>query len=682
MRRVTTVLLVLVGILLTTSHDVQARQKENSKHIIVPGVGVGEYTFGMSKNEIMKKLGEPEHIHFGGEQYTLDNLPRRYYMVFDDIAFCINDDSVTGITALSPSYKFPNGLGVGDSEDKIKQAFGSDFQLGEYGWKNLINYEEKGIQFEIRNKDKTVVEIDVYPVKRYHEEGKNDTSDINRKIAQICTGPADFNDVIKIFGQPSGYDYGGQSFKLEDLPVERYWIRYTDSIHIFMRRDKVEGLEIVDPAYVFNGKIPMDSSLERVLSIVGQPKETVVGERGWEDCVLYKDINGRVGWCQYRREDLNADFRFLNYTLKCIHILEINSSSATAGRAAKRGSFKTVKTIKSVNEFEDVRSKDLSKVDLSSSKGLIATLSFNQQTVWPEQNKMPTGSGPQKILADAMNPGLGIRKLHQQGITGKGVNVAIIDQPLLPDHPEYNGKIVAYNDTGCGPSKSSMHGPAVSSLLVGTNCGTAPNARVYYAAAPSWKADAAYYAKGLDWIIEQNEKLPNREKIRVVSVSAAPSGPGSPFKKNREMWDRACACAEADGIMVLDCTDSHRGFLNRGWYNPGDPESVIQFNPGPPPKREFRVNPAEMSLYVPSSCRTTAQHYDYHGHDSYIYWGRGGLSWSIPYCAGVLAMGWQVRPDLTPAQMKEMLFASAYVQKSGARIINPRGFIEAVKRLR
>ena len=335
-----------------------------------------------------------------------------------------------------------------------------------------------------------------------------------------------------------------------------------------------------------------------------------------------------------------------------------------------------------IEPFDDVRSKDMSELDFSSRKGLIATLQFNQETVWPEQAKMPPGCDPQKILTDAMNPGLGVRGLHRQGITGKGVNVAIIDQPLLPDHPEYDGKIAAYYDTGCGPSKSSMHGPAVASLLVGTNCGTAPDARVYYVAAPSWSADTAYYAKGLDWIIEQNKKLPSGEKIRVVSVSAAPSGPGSPFKKNREMWDQACGRAEADGIMVLDCTNSHRGFINRGWYHPGDPESVIKFNPGPPPKRDLRVDPTEMSIYVPSSCRTTAQHYDYHGRDSYIYWGRGGLSWSIPYCAGVLAMGWQIHPDMTPAQMKEMLFASAYVHKSGARIINPKGFIEALKRLR
>ena len=466
---------------------------------------MGGYTLDMSKDDVLRRLGKPKNIHFGGEDYTLDNLPKRYFMFYDDISFSIDEEAVTEISTHNPRYKFANGLKVGDSQDRIIQAFGRDFQLDELKTMNCLTYDNKGLYFEIDKENGRIEEISVSTISSHGHESS------------------------------------------------------------------------------------------------------------------------------------------------------------------------------SVEPFDDVRAKDLSKFDLSAQKGLIDTLKFNRETVWPERAKMPPGCDPEKILTEAMNPGLGVRKLHQKGITGKDINVAIIDQPLFKDHPEYDGKIVAYYDTGCNGSESSMHGPAVASLLVGTNCGTAPGARVYYAAAPSWKADSAYYAKGLEWIIAQNEKLPETDKIRVVSVSAAPSGPGSPFKKNREMWDRACARAEADGIMVLDCTNSPRGFISRGWYDPDDPESVLKCNYGPPPKREYRVDHTEKSLYVPSSCRTTAQHYDYHGRNSYIYWGRGGLSWAIPYCAGVLAMGWQIRPDLTPEQMKEMLFASAHVHKSGAKIIHPAAFIALVR---
>ncbi|MHC4133192.1 MAG: S8 family serine peptidase [Planctomycetota bacterium] len=323
--------------------------------------------------------------------------------------------------------------------------------------------------------------------------------------------------------------------------------------------------------------------------------------------------------------------------------------------------------LETIKEFDDVRSKDLRDYDFSIRPNFIPTLTFNKLTVWPEPARMPLGFTPEQIITNAMNPGLGVRGLHQQGITGKGVNVAIIDQPLYLDHPEIAGKIAAYHDTGCETDESSMHGPLVSSLLVGTNCGTAPDARVYYAAAPSWKADATYYAKGLNWIIEQNKNLPASQKIRVVSVSASPN---QTSWKNRQMWDKACAQAEADGILMLDCTNSHRGFIGRCWYNPNNPDNVSWCKPGVPGQSSGSNTE---DILVPSSPRTAAEDGSVPG---YQYAGRGGLSRSIPYCAGVLAMGWQVRPDLTDKEMKRILFKTAYINKDRVKIIYPVRFIQ------
>lgn len=333
-----------------------------------------------------------------------------------------------------------------------------------------------------------------------------------------------------------------------------------------------------------------------------------------------------------------------------------------------------VKVVNSVKEYDDVRWKDLSGLDLSSRRGLIETLRFNEETVWPAAEKMPAGLSPVELFKAGLNPGLGVRSLHEQGITGKGVTVAIIDQPLFTDHPEFDGKIVEYFDTGCG-TESSMHGPAVASLLVGANCGTAPDAKLYYTAAPSWKKDSRYYAEALNWIIEKNKSLSENEKIRVVSVSAAPSGRGSPFDKNNKMWDKMSARAKAAGILVLDCT-SHLGFIGPCWYNQDDPENVAKCTPGfPGSEGRFKTD----TLFVPTCPRTTAEQYN-DKEFSYVYWGKGGLSWGIPYCAGVLAMGWQVNPELTAGQMKQLLFKSAFKGKDGARIIYPERFIKLVKR--
>ena len=303
----------------------------------------------------------------------------------------------------------------------------------------------------------------------------------------------------------------------------------------------------------------------------------------------------------------------------------------------------------------------------------IYTFTFNEGTVLEGSEELQA-----QIMEEGKNPGLGVRALHEQGITGEGVRVAIIDQNLLLDHPEFAGKIEDYYDTGCDqPADSgSMHAPGVTSLLVGESIGVAPGATVYFAAAPSWNGDSAYYADGLNWIVEQNEKLPEGEKIRVVSVSAAPSGEWSPFTENLEMWDQAVEAAQAAGIVVLDCrTGEETGLIASAFFDPTAREDPTACTGGWP-SNPMTVSSSEIG--VPCSYRTVAEEY-WEGEISYQYDGSGGLSWGIPYAAGVLALGWQVAPELDGETMLQLLKDSCATARDGSRIIDPTAFIEAVR---
>ena len=504
------------------------------------------------------------------------------------------------------------------------------------------------------------------------KQQNSSSSDINDKVSQLDFNAATIDDVIRIFGEPTKYFWSKQTFTKDNLPSS-YIADYSDGFKVVIRNDELSELRFEAPraeyaGYVFRDKIKVGSSLEEVLEALGRPKETVAGKNELKDGVLYKDIDGKKGCCYYGRADQNVKLFFVDYKVMSLYVMRGDFDKDTDGE-----SFETVQPITSVKAFDDVRWKDMSKLDLNSQNGLITTLKFNQKTVWPATQKMPPGENPEKILADAMNPGLGIRELHKESITGKGVNVAIIDQPLYQDHPEFAGKIAAYHDVGCD-SESSMYGPVVVSLLVGTNCGTAPDAKVYYAAVPSGTKDTVYYAKALHWIIKQDKKLPASEKIRVVSVSAAPSQ--SPFTKNQQMWDQACARAEAAGILVLDHT-RQRGFIGACWYDLKNPEDVALCTPNHPGKVKKSYHNL---IFVPASPRTTAEEYN-KGDFGYQYNGhRGVICWSMPYCAGVLALGWQIQPQLTPQQMKDLLFQSAYTKKDGSKIINPKEFIRLVKK--
>jgi len=105
-----------------------------------------------------------------------------------------------------------------------------------------------------------------------------------------------------------------------------------------------------------------------------------------------------------------------------------------------------------------------------------------------------------------------------------------------------------------------------------------------------------------------------------------------------------------------------------------DPDTVAKCIPqwnGPTDSPHKRI-------YVPMSHRSMAIEND----DpifSYQYVGQGGISWTVPYLSGVLAMGWQVNPALTSSQLLEFVYASAYVTNDNHIIINPEAFIEMVR---
>lgn len=133
-------------------------------------------------------------------------------------------------------------------------------------------------------------------------------------------------------------------------------------------------------------------------------------------------------------------------------------------------------------------------------------------------------SGAPDELTWGKDPGLGVRDLHKAGYTGKGVTVAYIDQPIHLSHEQYSEADIHYEqvwteDKGMQQSQSSMHGPAVVSLLLGKEIGIAPDVTLYYVAFPSWRTDQRAHADAIRKVIEQNQALPEGQKIRLITFS-------------------------------------------------------------------------------------------------------------------------------------------------------------------
>ncbi|MGA1869114.1 MAG: hypothetical protein ACMUJM_11290 [bacterium] len=132
---------------------------EETDNLIVLGKKVGPYNFDMNKNLVIKILGKPDKIFYGKNSYTLHNMPSRCNLYYGNIYFLITNDVVKRITVLDPKYRFDNGVRVGISEDKVKEAFGNNYTLNEGQNIDFLIYKKLDLRFKIDKSTRTVMEI-------------------------------------------------------------------------------------------------------------------------------------------------------------------------------------------------------------------------------------------------------------------------------------------------------------------------------------------------------------------------------------------------------------------------------------------------------------------------------------------------------------------------------------------
>lgn len=320
--------------------------------------------------------------------------------------------------------------------------------------------------------------------------------------------------------------------------------------------------------------------------------------------------------------------------------------------------------IRKIDKFQGFQNMSLFRLDLRDKIELINSMTFDTLTEWPSEDKLPEGFNPAKLLREAKNPGLGIRSLHEKGIDGSGVGIAIIDQPLLLGHEEYTSRLIRYDATGLDGFSSQMHGSPVVSIAVGKNIGVAPGASLTYFAVPMWKSDNTSYINALRNIFELNKNLPVKEKIRVVSISTGMF----PQYPNFDEWKEVLNHAEKLGILVVTCDQA---ILEYGILSliPGeDPDKIQSYKPG-------KYVSEDDLIRVPGANKTLASH---RGNCVYMYDRKGGMSWGAPYIAGLAALAHQVDPEINPKDIIEYLIKTATKTEFGP-IVNPKEFIKIVK---
>ena len=348
----------------------------------------------------------------------------------------------------------------------------------------------------------------------------------------------------------------------------------------------------------------------------------------------------------------------------------------------KENSFE--KEVVSIEKFKDFRSVDLSTKNLSEvPKEILITADFDTRTIWPESDKLPLGFNPEEIIEKGKDPGLGVIELHKEGIDGRGVTVAIIDQSLASKrgefmpHQEYASNIVDYKEFGLPEDEGvSMHGPAVTSLLVGKTCGIAPEAKLVYIAVPSGR-DFNLRADALLDIIERNKTLAQEDKVRIVNCSIGY------MEKNPEAgldrWIETIKKAEEEGIIISDVGDrTGVDYIGGGTSNEKEDTDYYDQALFLQEMNKADTEGLKDRIIIPSDYRTMASSA---GPEEYMYNSKGGMSWSVPYLTGIFALVLQIKPDLKKEQIAQIINKTATVNNKGLKVINPKGIIEAVKNL-
>lgn len=323
----------------------------------------------------------------------------------------------------------------------------------------------------------------------------------------------------------------------------------------------------------------------------------------------------------------------------------------------------------------DFHKKDFTLLSLE----FLAVQAFDNHTEWPEKEKRPERFSPEVWLEIGKDPGLGIKELHKNRVTGKGISVAVIDKCINPNHQEFLGRII-YRQISTPSAKDfqyrlHFHGIACASILCGKNCGVAPDARLYYFSVPDDGNNSYNYCLAMEKLIEINVYLPEDKKIRVVSIS---DGISRKDKKIFETWNEIMKKAKENNIAVIYSDNTIHSVFTWGGCPPyTDRKFPENYDYAKWPKNNDEKHGEKIIL--PADFRATANNED---NTNYAYWGGdSGFSWAIPYFAGLVALAKSIDKDLIIEEIYKYIEDTKTLNKNGLYVVNPQGFIDAVKGL-
>mgnify|MGYP001776854311 CR=1 FL=1 len=347
--------------------------------------------------------------------------------------------------------------------------------------------------------------------------------------------------------------------------------------------------------------------------------------------------------------------------------------------------YKKVASIDEIKNEHTLDYHDLSALDLREHKDLFmyaptesmprsGIRGWTTNVIWPSPDKMPDGFNPMEIMERAKRPNT------NAGATGRGINIAVIDNMLDTTNPEYAGQIKYFEGAIDGQQlPPNKHASMVVGHIAGQHTGMAPDANIYFFTKrtyPDRKKFDQEICKVLQNVIRFNNAQTPENKIHILSCSWGARKKYSP--QVYELFDQL----EASGVKIILCgsddmtadyTMSMRDFIPCNNPNMTDVQPDVQAA-----GQEMLDNWAikytpDKIIGIPTNMRTTPM-----GADGWQYNITGGESSAAPYIAGVYATAlsgnqlFMTRPDWQ-SELNDILKSTATQTPDGNYMINPSG---------
>ncbi|MEV0233375.1 S8 family serine peptidase [Nonomuraea sp. NPDC050786] len=253
---------------------------------------------------------------------------------------------------------------------------------------------------------------------------------------------------------------------------------------------------------------------------------------------------------------------------------------------------------------------------------------------------------------------IGAPQAWQQGLTGKGVTVAVLDSGYDPDHPDLKDAVAQERNFSDEPDirDGLGHGTHVASIVAGRGAkyrGVAPEARLAIGkvGGPLGPTDSAILA-GMEWAAVE-------VKAKVVNMSF-----GDTDSPDLDPLEQAVnKLSEQTGTLFVAAAGNQGG--DRTVVSPGSAEAALTvgavdkqgrmayFSSRGPRVSDHAIKPDVTAPGVNIVAAAAA------GTADGLYQTMSGTSMASPHVAGAAAILAQRRPDWTGAQLKAALIGSA-----------------------